>query len=379
MGYFRFVWRNALRNKRRTALTVLSIGFSLFLLTALLTFMDILLNPPFQDESALRLIVYRPTSIADVMPVAYRDKIQRVPHVKYVSALQWFNGLYKDPDFVFANFAVDAEHVFDIYSEQKISDEARKAFIAQRTAAVASEKLAKRFNWKVGDTITLMGTIFPVDLELKIVGVFTDPVEQEIMYFHYEYMDESLGNLGQVGAFAVLVDSAAAVSITSQAIDAQFKNSPAETRTDTEKAFVLGFISMLGNVQGIIASIAGVVVFTMLLVATSTMAMTVRERLREVAILKTIGYSHQIILALVLAEALFIALSGTALGLLLAESLKFVDMNRITQGFIPAFKPVFSTYAAVLGAGVTIGLVSGYFPARQAVKLTIINAMRHLD
>lgn len=379
MGFFRFIWRNALRNKRRTSLTVLSIGFSLFLLTALITFMDILFNPPFQDESALRVMVTRNTSIADIMPIAYRDKIRRVPNVEYVSALQWFNGIYKDPDFLFANFAVDADHIFDIYSEQKISPAERAAFIATRTSAVASEMLAKRFGWKPGDTITLQGTIFPVDLELKIVGIFTDPIGQETLFFRFDYMDEALGGLGQIGAFTVKVKDAASVPVVGQAIDALFRNSPAETKTETEKAFVLGFISMLGNVQTIIGSVAGVVVFTMLLVAVSTMAMTVRERLREVAILKTIGYTQRIILALVVGEALLISSMGTCLGLLLAESLKFADMNRITQGFIPIFIVTPGTYAAVVGTGLVIGLLAGFLPARQAVNLTITAAMRRLD
>lgn len=379
MGFFRFIWRNALRNKRRTGLTVLSIGFSLFLLTALITFMDILFNPPFQDESALRVMVIRNTSIADIMPIAYRDKIRRVPNVEHVSALQWFNGLYKDPDFLFANFAVDADEIFDIYTEQKISPAERAAFIASRTGAVASEMLAKRFGWKPGDTITLQGTIFPVDLELEIVGTFTDPIGQETLFFRYDYMDEALGGLGQAGAFTVKVKDAESVPVVSQAIDALFRNSPAETKTETEKAFVLGFISMLGNVQTIIGSVAGVVVFTMLLVAVSTMAMTVRERLREVAILKTIGYTQRIILALVVGEALLISSMGTGLGLLLAESLKFADMNRITQGFIPMFVVTPGTYAAVVGTGLVIGLLAGFLPARQAVNLTITAAMRRLD
>ncbi len=379
MGFFRFIWRNAIRNKRRTGLTVLSIGFSLFLLTALLTFMDVLMHPPMLDESALRVIVTRTTSIADAMPLSYRDKIRRVPNIEHVSALQWFNGVYKDPDFFFANFGVEANEIFEIYTEQKISPEQKAAFIATRTGTVPSEALAKRFGWKVGDTITLQGTIFPVDLELKIVGTFADPLNQETMYFRYDYMDEALGGLGEVGAFAVKAKDAASVPMAGQAIDALFRNSPAETKTETEKAFVLGFISMLGNVQTIIGSVAGVVVFTMLLVAVSTMAMTVRERLREVAILKTIGYTQSIILALVMGEALLISTVGTVLGLLLAESLKYADMNRITQGFITQFVVLPSTYASVVGAGLVIGLVAGFLPARQAVNLTITGAMRRLD
>ena len=379
MGFGRFIWRNAWRNKRRTALTVLSIGFSLFLLMALLTFMNVLLNPVTQDEAALRLITSRSTSIAEMMPIAYGDKIRRLPHVEHVAALQWFNGVYKDPDFQFANFSTEPGEIFEIYTEQKISTEAKAAFIAERDAATVSENLAKRFNWKTGDRITLQGTIFPVDLDLKIVGIFTEPLGQEMLYFRYDYLDEILDNLGMAGAFVIKVTDAASIPGISQAVDAMFRNSPAETKTETEKAFVLGFVSMLGNIQTIIGSVAGVVVFTMLLVSVSTMAMTVRERLREVAILKTLGFPQRTILGLVISEALLIALMGTVLGCVLAESLRFVDLNRATQGFITQFSPGLTTYAAVIGTGIAIGLISGFFPARQAVNLTITDAMRRLD
>ena len=379
MGFGRFIWRNAWRNKRRTGLTVLSIGFSLFLLITLLTFMNVLLNPVTQDEAALRLITSRSTSIAEMMPLAYGEKIRRLPHVEHVASLQWFNGVYKDPDFLFANFATDPKEIFEIYTEQKISPDAKAAFIAERDATTVSENLAKRFNWKIGDRITLQGTIFPVDIELKIVGVFFEPLGQEMLYFRFDYLDELLDNLGQAGAFVIKATDAASIPEIAQTVDTMFRNSPAETKTETEKAFVLGFVSMLGNIQTIIGSVAGVVVFTMLLVSVSTMAMTVRERLREVAILKTLGFPQRTILGLVISEALLISLLGTGLGCLLAESLRFVDLNRATQGFITQFNPGLMTYMAVLGTGIVIGLLSGFFPARQAVNLTITDAMRRLD
>ncbi len=375
----RFIWRNALRNKRRTGLTMLSIGFSLFLLMALLTFMEQLLNPVSDADSALRLIVAPATSIADILPLAYRDKIKRVPGVEHISSLQWFNGIYKDPNYLFANFAVDPKDIFNIYTEQVISSEQKAAFIGNRTACVASEKLAERYNWKPGERIVLQGTIFPVDLDLLLVGTFYDPLSQESLYFHFDYLNEAMDNPGVIGAFTVKASDAESVPVIEQTIDAMFRNSSNETKTETEKAFVLGFVSMLGNIQTIIGSIASVVVFTMLLVAVSTMAMTVRERLREVAILKTVGFSRRTILMLVVGEAVFISLVGVVLGISMGESLRLVDLTGITQGFISRFEPALSTYAAVLGAGLGIGLISGFFPAWQAVNLTITVAMRRLD
>ena len=379
MSFSRFIWKNAFRNKRRTGLTILSIGFSLFLLMALMTFMDTLLNPVIEDDSALRLLVIRSTSIADILPIAYMDKIRRVRGVEHVAPLQWFNGVYKDPDYQFANFATDPGEIFSIYTEQHLGAEEKAAFVADRRAAVAGADLAKRFGWKVGDRITLTGTIFPVDLDLDIVGIFTADLNQNILYFRWDYMDEALGKPGVAGAYVVKAKDAASVPSVIESIDGMFRNSPAETKTTTEKAFVLGFVSMLGNIQVIIGSVAGVVVFTMLLVAVSTMAMTVRERMREVAILKAIGYSRRLVLLLVMAEALFISLVGTGIGIGLGESLRLLDLDRITQGFIQRFDPGANAYGAVLVAGLAIGLLSGFLPARQAAGMSITGAMRRIE
>jgi putative ABC transport system permease protein len=358
---------------------MLSIGFSLFLLMTLLTFRDQLLNPNFDNESALRLITSPATSVADMLPSSYLEKIKRVPHVEYAVPLQWFNGIYKDPNYQFANFGTDPKDIFNVYTEQDIDPDQWAAFQSDRTAAVASETLAKRFGWKAGDRITLKGTIFPVDLDLTIVGTFMDPLSQEMLYFRQDYLNEALGEWNMVGAYVIKATDAESIPGISDAIDGMFRNSPSETKTETEKAFVLGFISMLGNIQTIIGSVLGVVVFTMLLVSVSTMAMTMRERLREVAILKTMGFGRRTLLGLVMAEALLISTVGACLGILLGQSLGFVDLNRITQGFIPRFDPAFSTYFIVLSAGAFIGLVSGFFPAWQAVNLTITTAMRRLD
>jgi putative ABC transport system permease protein len=379
MSFSRFIWKNTFRNKRRTGLTILSIGFSLFLLMTLLTFMDTLLNPVIEDDSALRLMVTRSTSIADMLPISYLDKIRRVPGVAHAAPLQWFNGVYRDPDYQFANFGTDPAEIFKVYTEQILPPDEQAAFIADRRGAVAGADLARRFGWKVGDKVTLTGTIFPVDLDLNIVGIFTADLNQNMFYFRWDYLDEALGKPGMAGAYTVKATDPASVPMVVEAIDGMFRNSPAETKTTTEKAFVLGFISMLGNIQMIIGSIAGVVVFTMLLVAVSTMAMTVRERMREVAILKAVGYSRNLVMSLVMAEALFISLVGAGLGLGLGQSLRLIDLDRMTQGFIQRYDPGLSTCAAVVGAGVVIGLVSGFIPARQAAGMSITTAMRRME
>jgi putative ABC transport system permease protein len=370
--------RNVFRNKRRTALTIVSIGFSLFLLIALLTFLDILTNPPAGEQSALRLAVRRSTSITEMVPISYEAKLMKVPHVVLVAPLQFAGGVYKDPKNFFANFATDS-HIWAMFPEFTLSDATKKAFASERIAAVAGEDLMRKFGWKVGDRITLTGTIFPIDLELKIVGTYRYQLGNDTLYFRYDYFNEALGRPDGVGAFWIKADRTESIPEIIDTVDGMFRNSAAETKTETEKAFVLNFVAMLGNVKMMVGSIATVVMFTMLLVAAGTMAMTIRERLREVAILKTLGYTPPLVLFLILGESISISLLGFAVGCLLAFALSHSDVYALTQGFIPVFLPPLRIYAAALAAGVGIGVFSGIAPAIQASRLTITEAMRRLE
>jgi len=378
MNLRRLIIRNVFRNKRRTALTIISIGFSLFLLIALLTFLDILTNPPAGEQSALRLAVRRSTSITEMVPISYEAKLMKVPHVVLVAPLQFAGGVYKDPKNFFANFATDSR-IWAMFPEFHLSDETKKAFASERIAAVAGEDLMRRFGWKVGDRITLTGTIFPVDLELKIVGTYQYELDSGALYFRYDYFNEALGGFDAVGAFWVKADRTESIPEIMDTVDGMFRNSAAETKTETEKAFILNFVAMLGNVKMMIGSVATVVLFTMLLVAAGTMAMTVRERLREVAILKTLGYTPPLVLFLILGESVFISLLGFAVGCLLAVALSYSDIYTLTQGFIQFFLPPLRVYAAALAAGLGIGVFSGIVPAVQASRLTITEAMRRLE
>lgn len=379
MTFGNFVVRNALRNKKRTALTVLSIGFSLFLLIALNTILDLLINPPVPEESALRVAVRRSTSLADQMPIAYQQKIEAIPNVKLVMPLQWFGGYWREEKNFFANFATDPNKMWEMYPEYVASEETKAALKSERIGAVAGEKLMERYEWNVGDRITLTSPIFGVSPEFLIVGSFQNEEQEDVLYFRYDYLEELRGKPGEIGAFWVMAENADSVPAIIETIDATFRNSPAETKTETEKAFILGFTSMLGNVQMMIGSIAIVVIFTMLLVAASTMAMTIRERLREVAILKALGYPRQTILGLILGEAIFIAVLGGIVGCLGALALSSANMSAMTQGFIQAFNPSIATYAISIIVAIAIGLFSGIIPAFQASTLTITEAMRRLE
>lgn len=379
MTFPRFVIRNVLRNKRRALLTILSISFSLALLQILLTFLDALFNPALEDEAALRLVVRRSTSLTDMMPTSYKDKIRRIPGVEHVVPMQWINGVYRDQANFFANMAVEPEHLFDVYSEQKVTPETLAAFLNEKNSAVVGEDLMDRFDWKVGDRVTLLGTIFPYDFNLKIVGTYQSQRYQNMFYFRYDYFSEALGGFNQVGSFGIKVKNAELVPQVAEAIDATFHNSAAETKTETEKAFVLGFVSMLGNVKAIVGSVALVVVFTMLLVSVSTMSMAIRERLREVAILRAIGYSGRTVFLLILGEALFMAALGVVIGLGMAESLRFVNMDQLTRSFVDKYAPPYSVYAIVLSAGALMGLLSGIIPGWQAARMGILAGMRRIE
>lgn len=368
-----------MRNKRRTGLTVLSIGFSLFLLITLSTFLNTLTNPPVSDESALRIAVRRSTSLADAMPISYLDNLKKVPNVTRAMPLQWFGGYYREPKNFFANFATDPDEMWKMFPELEVTEEATLRFASERTAAIAGEGLQRRFGWKIGDKVTLMGTIFPIDMEFDIVGFYKHPIDENNFYFRYDYFNESMDTPNEVGTFWLMAANAECVPGIIDTVDGMFRNSAAETKTETEKAFVLGFVSMMGNIRVMVGSIMLVVIFTMLLVSASTMAMTIRERLREIAILKAIGYRPPLILALILGEAIFIGALGFIVGALLSESLNLFDLYTLTRGFIQNFSPGWLIYGFALLTGIGIGLFSGLFPALRAANLTITQALRELE
>lgn len=289
MTLLSFVWKNMARNRRRTVLTVLSIALSLFLLSTLMTVLTELERESEGGDQHLRLVVRRASSLGDPLPEAYLEKLKRVPGVRLVSVLSWFGGIYVDERNFFANFGCDPETIFPMWNENRIPPEQLRAFQKERTAAVAGRKLAERFKWRLGDTITLQGTIHPIDLEFTLRGIYTG-LDETAFFFHHAYLEEALGRPGKVGTFWLKAASAADVPRIAERVDAMFKNSDAETKTETERAFQLGFVAMLGNVKSLVASISSVVVFTILLVTANTMAMAIRERAREIAILKTLGF-----------------------------------------------------------------------------------------
>ncbi len=371
--------RNVFRNKRRTILTILSIGVSLFLITTLRTLVESLESPPATPESAKRVIVRHQTSLTNVLPISYRERIKQIPGVDQVGASQWFGGEYKDPSNFFAQFAVDPDNFFDLYGEAKVqSPEQKDAFIKEKTASLVGAKLANRFGWKVGDRITLKGVIFPVNVETIIRGIVDGGGSEVTMYFHYDYFNELLGgNFDQVGTFTVKAKSADDLAAISEAIDGAFANSTAPTKTETEQAFLLGFASMWGDVRTLVVSISTIVLFTVVLVAANTMAMSIRERTGEIAILKTLGFSPGIVLTMMVIESVVIAIVGAVGGTLFAKFLfGFADMELLTGGFLQNFKVANSTVLMSAGIALIVAFTSTTFPAWNASRIPIADAVR---
>jgi len=246
-----FIVRNAFRNKRRLALTVLSVAVSLFLFTTLQTALHLMTNPPTSDQSALRIVTRHRVSLANVLPEKYQLRIERMAGVQYCSKFTFFGGIYKDPSFSnFAQFAVDADRIFKIFPEMVVPPQQEADFIKEKSSCIVGAKLLERFGWKIGDKVTLMGSIWPCNPELTIRGVYhASNVDETLMFFHDDYFNELMGDRGLVGTFWIKAASADVIPDLMARIDAAFRNSDAETKTETERSFQLTFISMLGNVH----------------------------------------------------------------------------------------------------------------------------------
>lgn len=374
-----FILRNALRNKRRLTLTVLSVALSLFLFTVLQTALRELSQPQVTEQSALRLIVRHKVTLANVLPLKYKSRIERVPGVKRVSRLTWFGGIYIDESNFFAQFGCDPNALFDILTEVTTDPEQVAAFKKEKTACMVGIKTMNRFGWKVGQKITLRGTIYPANLELTIRGVYHGGIDETNLFFHHEYLDESTG-WRVVGCYWIQAANADAVADVIQRVDAMFNNSTAETKTETERAFQLTFISWFGNVKLLIGSICTVIVFTMMLVTASTMSMAIRERTREIAVLKALGYNGGQIFSLILAESFGLALAGGLIGCVGTWFLaQHVDMYALSHGFFIKFEVTHHIVAAGLLIATTMGVVSCLAPAIASVRASVLDGLRELD
>jgi putative ABC transport system permease protein len=377
-----FVVKNTFRNKRRSMLTVLSIAFSLLLLTLMMTIWRTFYIDQGAPDSAKRLMTRHRVSLTFFLPSYYRDKIRALPGVVNVAPMTWFGGRYKDdkPENFFAQFATDPEEYLKVAADKDVPRDQAEAWIRDRAGAMVDVELAKRYGWKIGDHITLQGTIFPVSPELTIRAIYTMTPANKTFYFHSKYLEEAVSwYKGQTGFFFTRVASSDDIAPTSQAIDDMFRNSPQPTKTESEKAFQLSFIAMLGNVKAFILSICAAVVFAILLVAANTMAMSIRERTREVAMLRTLGFTRGRILSLFVGEAVALSVAGGLLGVLIAAGLvQVVAHSPFATGILFGLRVSATTMGVAVIIAAFVGFMSAYFPAYNASRVNIVEGLRHI-
>lgn len=382
MSLTSFIAKNAIRNKRRSLLTIVSISFSLLLLTLLMSiWRGFYLDKPSPD-AALRLVTRHKVSLAFAMPSFYREKIRAIPGVVQVAPMNWFGGRYKDdkPENMFAQFGTDPEEIFKVHQEWRVSPEQLKAWQKDRAGAAVDRKLANKYSWKIGDRVVIVGSIYPINLELTVRAIFDAGEAWQALLFNQTYVEEAVPRAkGRTGILAMLVDSPEAVARISREIDDMFRNSPQPTKTESERAFQLGFVSMLGNVKLFILSIALAVVFAILLVSANTMAMSVRERTREVAVLKTLGFTRRHILSMFVSESITLALVGGLIGAFAARGLIIVAASAPAMaGFLAGAKVTAPTLVVSVLVAAIVGYLSAFLPSYRASRLNIVDGLRHI-
>jgi putative ABC transport system permease protein len=374
---WRLILKNLLRNKRRTLLTAASVAVSLFLLSAL-AIVYTALGKPFEGlDTVPIMMVRRAAGIVFMLPVRYQDRIKAVPGVVAVSKLSWFGGYWRDPANQFSNFAVDADSIFGVERGGRIPPDQLEAFKRERTAAVAGKRLVDRFHWKIGDRITLLGSPYGVAPEVVLRGIFTGGPDDQF-YFHWDYLNEAMGRLNSVGMYWIRVDPIKDAPRIGQQIDQMFRNTDAETKTESVSAFLLGMVSMLGNVRGIILMIGSAVTFAILLIVANTMAMSIRERFAEAAIMRTVGFRRSHILGLFVGESLVLTFAGAVMGVGGAKLLFDALALRSFSELIPAdmrMRPGTLLFFGVLS--LVMSVAAAGWPAYRAARLRIAEALRH--
>ena len=378
-----FVVRNAIfRNLLRSMLTIASVMFSLLLLTMMICIWRSFYVDQVAPEAARRLIIRDRVSLAFFLPEYYREKIRAVKGINAVVPITWFGGRYIDdrPEHFFPQFGTDPEEYLKVASDKIIPEDQVKAWQHDRAGCIVDVQLANRYGWKIGDRLTLQPNIFPATLDLTIRGIYHRDPPQNALYFNAKYLEEAVPWFkGQAGWYSAQVDTADNVARVSREIDGLFHNSPLQTKTESEKAFQLGFVSSLGNVKAFILSICGAVVFAIMLVSANTMAMSVRSRTREVAVLKTLGFTRGRVLSIFISESVALALAGGVLGILIAVPVIMAVTHRFIGLGIPLNMRVGAPTALMsMAIALILGIVSGYVPAYRVSRLNIVDALRHI-
>ena len=382
MKFSGIIFANLLRKKVRLLLTIGSFAVALFLFAFLGVVRDAF-GRGADVAGADRLVIINRTSIINTIPLSYRDQILRVPGVRYVTHNNWFGGTYQDEKNFFPQFVIDPENQRAVFPEFVVPDDQWNAFLKDREGAVVGARTMERFHWKIGDRIPIKTTIWGGgSWEFNIDGVYhgKQPQDDETQFWlQWDYFEERIPERikGQVGWYVLRVNNPDESPRIAKRIDEQFANSPYETRTETESAFAAGWVKQFGNIRFLIVTIGAVVFFTLLLVTGNTMAIAVRERTPELAVLKAIGFSDRSVLVFVLGESLAISLVGGLAGLLLAV-LAVPVLSKALSGMLPRLFLSPTLLAFGLGTALAVGIISGALPGIAAMRMRVVNALRRV-
>ena len=382
MYFLKLILRNALRHKLRTGLTVVGLVVAFLSFGLLQTIVDAWYHGA--DAAAPnRLITRNAVSLTVPLPLHYRERVRAVEGVKSVAAVNWFAGIYQDPKNFFPQFAVEPRQYFAMYPEYRMAEAEFDAFMRDRKGAIVGRKLAQNFGWKVGDTVPLKGTIFPGNWEFTIRAIYDAgeaKTDTSILFFHWEYLNETMRQrsaqrANQVGIFLVEVDDVDNAAAISEAIDKQFKNSIAETLTETEQAFQIGFVKQTEAIVIAIRIVSFVVIFIILAVMANTMAMTARERLSEYATLKALGFGPAFVSSLIFGESVAIAAVGGAIGIALTYPVGNWFAGQMGTLF-PVFEVSDETVTLQALCALAVGAIAAALPARRAARVRIVEGLR---
>jgi putative ABC transport system permease protein len=376
-----FIFKNALRNRRRAMLTILSVAVSLFLLVTLVVALREITLPAESLGAALRVIVHNKTAIAHLLPVRQRAVIERIPGVEAVTPFTWFGGHYKnDESASFAQFAIDPNVMRQVFAEAHMMDREILDFEQIKDSCILGKITSDKYHVKIGDRLSLQSRDFHCTLNFRVVGIYAGTPDDRNLFFHQDYLDGALGYPGVVGMWFVKVRKAADMPAVIAKIEGAFANTSAEVSAQSERAFQLSFMSRWGNIKALVIWICSAVVFTLALVTASTMSMAVRERFRELAVLKALGFRWPELLLCILAESCGLSLAGALLGIGAACLLfNFANISELSHGIFVRFQmtPRIIGLALLVAGG--LGVVAGIAPAVAAARTSVVEGLKRLD
>ena len=376
-----FILKNALRNGRRASLTVASVAISCGLLVTLLTLQRELTVPPESETASFRIIARNKVSLTQPLPVRQMAAIQKIEGVRQVTPFTYFGGLFREETATsWAQFGVEPARFREFLLEGRIAQGSYEAFVKDRNSCLLGADTLRRYGFKVGDVLKFTGTFYPVDLELRIAAVYEGTIDDGNCFFHHKLLDELMGDWGMVGTWYILAATAEAVNGVISQVNTTFSNTSAEVRAETERAFQLSFVSMFGNVKLLFGSISAVVIFTLVLVCMSTMSMAIRERFRELAVLKALGFRRRELFAFILAESFGLALCGAVVGIGGVWIFwNTVNLQALTQGFLPYFEVTPRIMATGGLVAALLGILASIGPSLAVARMSVVQGLKTLD